>query len=357
MKRTLLFLLLTAACGFAQTKRPPRDPAGGVFFYAKDTQIDNTAAVANPHVLGCWVQFFWSEIEKEKGVYDWAVIDARMKPWVDAGKKVAFRVYWIGSGNWKHPNAGAPTPGWVWQEGAKFIRHEQSRTEIPLPWDPIYQAHAFHFLEAVAQRYDANPDILFFDVTPGAETNPYRFLALNRQTPEFKTQYAAAAASDGRVYSDALWQATVREWIDAADRIFTKLPLVVTLNVGTLNLEGPPRDHAVEIGQYAVDRGFYVGQNGLSGGSYVEDSPRKRAFLRWSKQTRLVFETLGDAGRVPPFGQKPMGSLSEIVAAARRVNANYLLPYPADVLRGTRGQPDFDPVFEAALADAARDLH
>src|SRR4051812_35453393 len=58
---TLLFLL--AACAVAQTKRPPRDPAGGVFFSAKDACLDDTAPIANPHVLGCWVQFFWSEIE------------------------------------------------------------------------------------------------------------------------------------------------------------------------------------------------------------------------------------------------------------------------------------------------------
>jgi hypothetical protein len=56
------------------------------------------------------VQFYWSEIEKENGRYDWSLIDLRMKPWVDAGKKVAFRVYWIGSGYWRNPAARTATP-------------------------------------------------------------------------------------------------------------------------------------------------------------------------------------------------------------------------------------------------------
>lgn len=336
--------------------RSPRDPRGGIFFYAKEGYDANTAAIANPNALGNWVQFYWSEIEKEKGRYDWSLIEARMKPWVTAGKKVAFRVYWIGSGYWRHPAARTATPQSVWDEGAKFVKHAGSGTEIPLPWDPVYQRRAFAFLIALAERYDANPNVLFFDVTPGAETNPYRFVAFNQRTPEFKNEYASTPASDGRKYSDELWLATVRGWIDATDRIFKQLPLVVTLNVGTLNLGDAHKDYSVEIGQYAVDHGFYVGQNGLHGESYIGDSGRKAAFLKWSKQTRLVFETLGDAGTSTAYGKKPLGTLREIIDAANRVNAHYLLPYPVDVLKGTKGQPNFDPEFADALAYGARTL-
>ncbi|HCN28966.1 MAG TPA: hypothetical protein DIT64_09400 [Verrucomicrobiales bacterium] len=352
---SLAAALLMPAFG-DEPQRTPRDPSGGIFFYAKEGYDSNTAPVANPDVLGNWVQFYWSEIEKEKGRYDWSLIESRMKPWADAGKKVAFRVYWIGSGYWKNPAARTATPQSVWDDGAKFAKHADSGTEIPLPWDPIYQRRALAFLTALAERYDANPNVLFFDVTPGAETNPYRFVAFNQRTPEFKDQYAATPASDGRKYSDELWLATVRGWIDATDRIFKHLPLVVTLNVGTLNLGDARNDYSVEIGQYAVDHGFYVGQNGLHGASYIEDSGRKTAFLKWSKQTRIVFETLGDAGTSTQYGKKPLGSLREIVDAANRVNAHYLLPYPVDVLKGTKGQADYDPEFAAALAHGARTL-
>jgi hypothetical protein len=115
----------------------PRDPGGGIFFYAKEGYDTNTAPIANPDVVGSWVQFYWSEIEKENGRYDWSLIDLRMKPWVDAGKKVAFRVYWIGSGYWRNPAARTATPQSVWDDGATYVRHADSGTEIPLPWDPI----------------------------------------------------------------------------------------------------------------------------------------------------------------------------------------------------------------------------
>jgi hypothetical protein len=168
------------------------------------------------------------------------------------------------------------------------------------------------------------------DVTPGAETNPYRFVAFNQRTLEFKDRYAATPACDGRKYSDELWLTTVREWIDATDRIFKRLPLVVTLNVGTLNLGDARNDYSVMIGQYAEDHGFYVGQNGLHVASYAGDSERKAAFLKWSKQTRIVFETLGDAGtttrRLPGAARAGGGEDSHPV------------PYSARE-RGSRGAP------------------
>ena len=49
-------------------------------------------------------------------------------------------------------------------------------------------------------------------------------------------------------------------------------------------------------------------------------------------------------------------ALREIVDAAKRGSAGYLLPYPRDVLKGTRGQPDYDPTYEEALAYGAQVL-
>lgn len=360
------FLWLTGALSplpAAETaaKRPPRDPSGGIFFYAKGQDYDNTAPIANPHVLGVWIQFYWSQIEKEPGKYDWSVIDVRMKPWLDAGKKVAMRVYWVGSGYWGDPAAKTATPAWVWKEGAKFVRHDPSGTEIPLCWDPVYQRYSWRFMAEIARKYEGNPDILFIDITPGAETNPYRYVAFNQLTPEFKNEYAAAKSSDGRAYSDELWLETVKQHIDAADRIFRRLPVAITLNVATLNLGGEKHDHSVQIGAYAAGRGCYVGQNGLSGRSYSpargQDHPRMKGFAEWTaKGSRVVFETLGDADSETKFGKVPLGSLREIIDAARRGSAGYLLPYPRDVLRGTKGQPDYDPEFEAALAYGAKVL-
>ena len=62
--------------------------------------------------------------------------------------------------------------------------------------------------------------------------------------------------------------------MDDAKAAFKQTPLLVTLNVGSLD----GRSSFAADGRYAVSRGCYVGQNGLNARSYNEDSPRKAAF-------------------------------------------------------------------------------
>jgi hypothetical protein len=114
---------------------------------------------------------------------------------------------------------------------------------------------------------------------------------------------------------------------------------LVTLNVGGLNAA----DRSVTIGDYCVAKGLYVGQNGQSGQSFLNtDHGRAAAFVRWSKQTKLFFEMVHASG-----GRT--GTLMEVMRAAERIGCHFVNVYPEDVLRGTRGQRNFTPEFEAAL--------
>jgi hypothetical protein len=148
------------------------------------------------------------------------------------------------------------------------------------------------------------------------------------------------------VYTEDLWLETIKEWVDASARTFRKTPLLVTLNVGGLQ----SGDRSVSIGDYCVARGFYVGQNGLAGGSYRNtEAGRSAAFIRWAGETKLFFEMVAGSGR-------RTGTLMEVMKAAERIQCSYLNVYPEDVIRGTRGQPKFDPIYEEALAYGARVL-
>lgn len=338
--------IASAASSVLAAERLPREPERGLLYYAKAdfAFADNQQVINNPYICGALFQVVWSEVEREQGKCDWSQLDQWMEPWRKAGKKVAVRIMWSTSGSWPKPYYKTPTPQWVWREGAKFAFHPQSQTEIPLIWDPIYQKHAWQFLKQFAERYDNRPELLFVDVTPGAETNPYRFGRINVTHPEFKDAFEKVQASDGRCYREELWLETLKQWIDASDRLFQKTPLLVTLNVG--GLRSP--DRSATVGDYCVARGFYVGQNGLGPGSYRDSSAgRAAAFHRWSKQTRLFFEmAAGTGGRA--------GTLMEVMKAAERIGCNYLNVYPEDVRRGTRGQPDFDPEYERALQYGAR---
>ena len=314
----------------------------GLLYFASYRERDNPAPIANPHLVGALFTIYWSDIEKTEGDFDWAELDRRIARWTSAGRKVALRIMWSSSGNWPEPAAKHPTPQFVLDAGAVTVRSESSKTDIPLVWDPIYRKHANRFLGEVARKFDGDPSVLFIDVTPGAETNPYRFRRIHVAEPDFRGRFLNAAASDGLKYSHELWLKTVKRAIDDASVLFRQTPLLVTLNVGSL--DGPEQFRA--IGEHAVSRGVYVGQNGLSARSYREDSQRKAAFAEWHAKTKFYFEMVDASGG-------GTGSLMDVMKAAERVGSDYLGVYAVDVLRGTQGQVDFDPQFEAALAYGA----
>ena len=352
--------MLSGGAGTAKSApfRPIRCPEAGLLFYEGYSNRDNTEAVGNPYVVGPLFQLYWSEIEKENGVCDWSDWDRRIKPWLAAGKKIALRLMWCSSGNWPLSAARTPTPQWVWREGARFAFYEPAQTEIPLFWDPIFEKCAWRFMEEVARKFDNDPNVLFIDVTPGAETNPYRFRVFNTWKPEFRDQYASTPASDGRPYSNELWLETVKQYIDASRRTFKNTPLLVTLNNG-----GMGASRFEDIGAYCVDRGFYVGQNGLSPDSYLEDSGRRRAFAEWGQRIPLFFEMVDPTGEtlnslLKKWGRPPVpesgpaidtSTLMDYMKVAERIHASYLNVYGEDVLKGTKGSATYDPAYEEAL--------
>jgi len=326
----------------SQEDAPQMVPPGGLLYFASYRQRDNPAPVRNPHLVGALFTVYWSDVEPRPGVFDWSTLERRIALWTAAGKKVAVRLMWSSSGTWPEPAAKRPTPQFVLDAGAVIVRAEKSNTEVPLVWDPVYRQYAVRFLREVARKFDGDPNVLFIDVTPGAETNPYRFRRINAQEPGFKERFLRTPASDGRCYSHSLWLATVKQGVDDARAAFRRTPLLVTLNVGSL--DGPEQFQA--IGAHGVERGCYVGQNGLNGRSYATDSPRQHAFLAWGEQTRLYFEMVDASG-------PGTGSLMEVMKAAERIGCDYLGVYAVDVLRGTQGQPNYDPAFEEALAYGA----
>ncbi len=334
----LFLLLLVAGVSTAGASAPT-----GLLYFASYQERDNPAPARNPYVIGALFTIYWSDVEPREGVFDWTALDRRIAVWTAAGKKVALRIMWSSSGNWPEPAAKHPTPQFVLNAGAVTVHSESSKTDIPLFWDPIYRKHAARFLREVARKFDGDPNVLFVDVTPGAETNPYRFRRINVAEPEFKPRFLAASASDGQRYSHQLWLETVKQSVDVAKAAFQKTPLLVTLNVGSL--DGP--EQFEPMGTHAVSRGCYVGQNGLNSRSYNEDSPRKTAFRDWGAKTRLYFEMVDASGN-------NTGSLMDVMKAAERIGSHYLGVYAADVLRGTKGQGNFDPEYEAALAYGAK---
>lgn len=312
----------------------------GMLYFASYGKEATQEVINNPYIIGGLYTLLWSEVEPEKGKYDWSAADEFIERWARSGKKTALRVMWSTSGYWNNPAAHRPTPEWIWEEGAKCAYHERSDTQIPLFWDPVYRLCAMKLLREINSHFGRCKDILFIDVTPGAETNPYRFGTINGRDPEYKAIYEMTKASDGRTYTDELWRETVLSWIKQTAEIVTNLPCLVTLNVGSLN----GTNYFAEFGQSAVDNGMYVGQNGLKEGSYDEgDNERKRLFECWAKKTKLFFEMVHAAGTANT------GSLQGVIDAARRIHCSYLNVYAVDVMKSTPGHQTYDSFWEQAM--------
>lgn len=107
----------------------------------------------------------WSYIEPEEGKFDWSIIDAPAQRWIQKGRQIALR--FTVSESWMR----WATPEWVAQAGARGYNFHCGRGVDPEGpfWEPDYNDPVFlekheQFLQAVAARYDGNPDVAFIDV-------------------------------------------------------------------------------------------------------------------------------------------------------------------------------------------------
>ena len=117
---------------------------------------------------GCSVIYMripWSFIEPEEGFFNWTVFDTPAQRFIAKGKKMAIRIncseHWV---TWA-------TPKWVKDAGAKgvnFINRVGPSEDGPL-WDPdyldpIFLAKLENLIKALADHYDGNQNVAFFDI-------------------------------------------------------------------------------------------------------------------------------------------------------------------------------------------------
>ncbi len=110
-------------------------------------------------------RYDWCTLNPEEDVYNWAPLDDALNQWAEKGKQFSFGVMSVNTfGNYY------ATPEWVFGKGAKFTmgNNEAKRDEmkyfIPIWNDPVYVAASKKFAEALAARYDGNPNIAFIDI-------------------------------------------------------------------------------------------------------------------------------------------------------------------------------------------------
>jgi len=107
----------------------------------------------------------WSFLEPKEGEFNWALFDTPAQRWIAKGKKIAIRVSC--SESW----CRYATPKWVRDAGAKGLDFNFGKGPAadgalwePDFLDPVFLEKLEHFLEAMARRYDGNPNVAFIDV-------------------------------------------------------------------------------------------------------------------------------------------------------------------------------------------------
>lgn len=352
MKNVLLYIILglfTLNCSAKLEKREASStsteatiPDGGLLYFASYGKTDQDIAIRNPYIIGALYTIYWSEVEPVKGQYQWDNLDRFIEKWSAGGKKIALRVIWISTGLWPYQIAHRPTPAWLWAEGAKFFYDSKTDTEIPLFWDPIYYDNALRFMRAIKERYGDHPAFLFISATPGYETFPCH-PKTESVSPGFFDAFASAKDSKGQCYTPELWQKTVKDWITTIAVMFGGNRTFVSLNRGGLY---PEEDYFEVFGRYAVANHSMVGQNGIKASSYQNPSGgRYKLFKEWRSNVPIFQEMALASGNE----ERQVGSLMGVMEAAVRIDCNYLNVYAIDVLKGTRGYKDFDPLYEEAL--------
>jgi len=105
----------------------------------------------------------WCYLEPQEGVYRWDILDSKARPWLKAGKKVAFRISCM-------DHTMTSIPQWAIDagiRGKKYPYQDKPGNAIvfePVWDDPVLLAKVEQFYRAFATRYGGNPDVAFVDL-------------------------------------------------------------------------------------------------------------------------------------------------------------------------------------------------
>ena len=118
-----------------------------------------------PGVTTVYLRIAWSHLEPKEGRFCWSVLDTPAQRWHDKGKRISLRISCCES------FMRYATPAWVEKAGAKGHNFKPGTGVDPNGpyWEPDYDDPIFlekldHFLAALAERYDGNPEVDFIDV-------------------------------------------------------------------------------------------------------------------------------------------------------------------------------------------------
>jgi hypothetical protein len=336
----VVLLLLTASLSRAQAI----PQTTGIFSInpGASASLSSTGTIspsilARPYVKGILVRFGWSDIEATEGVYNWSVIDGLLSLAAASGKQITLGVM-----------AGYMTPSWVYADGAQpfnfvwdvptFGPALCSVQSIPIPWDPMFLEKWQAFVQAMGERYSANPTLV------SVMLYGLNFRSVETSLPTSNKQHIrgsrGARSCKGYDYP-SLWQAAGYTRTKVEDALFAMqsyyqnafpdTQLLAGLNPGGFppiddNGNLLPGNRPVDLqvpkdlmadGADTLGEQFAAGIGGLSANG-----------LTWAVLTQ--YSNAVDTGyqTASPLGAR----LPKAIKTAHRVASRWLQLYPSDIL-------------------------
>ena len=134
-------------------------------------------------------RYNWADINTSEDVYDWEPIDNAINLWAQRGKQFAFGIMSVNTSRTDE----YCTPKWVFDKGAAYTmgngeNSNDRRYFLPVWDDPVYVAACKKFAEALAQRYDGNPNIAFIDIRNYGNWGEMHMYPFNQHTQDLTAE-------------------------------------------------------------------------------------------------------------------------------------------------------------------------
>jgi hypothetical protein len=268
--------------------------------------------VHNPVVCGANFYLVWNEVDRGPNAnprYDWSTVDARMAPWIAAGKRINLVMWATG-----YSRGSKVTPDYVFAKVHSVECPNFGR--VPVFWEKDFMVNYQAFMAAAVEKYGSNPQVGYirFGLGGGGETYPACMYALRDHG-----------------FSPGVWRKYILDMLEYEKTLTGTKQLMVGINSF-----GHPEDlgFADAVAERAARNGIAFGSQTLA----IEDmhseengSPCQvdwcRNFHRFKGHVALELQTRKESN---PDGSGVVGSMVDLVPFALKMGTQILEIYPED---------------------------
>lgn len=293
-----------------------KKPAAGILCLA-DHDMDGSGERRSPFdnatADGVIFRTGWMLTEPRANAYEWGQIDRHMQAAKRSGKIFGLAI-----------GAGRGTPRWFLQSSPTTLTITQHRkgfgqrqVTMPVPWDRAFQDRWGEFLQAVAARYDGEPNLAYV-VIAGVGIS---FEPVMARSPEDVRNFEAMGGLPR-------WIEGTKAVIDLYARHFRKTPFLLSMHLPVRSAEAQRAIEAVvDYGLRTYPGRFGVQNHGLDAVASTSDFYH-RTISEWSGRTTVGYQMVWSS--VGVNAEWLRGSLGDVLRRGAAMKAHFVEVYAVD---------------------------